>query len=90
MPFYSRYKFINIENKLESICYYTIPKKRKKKKTVSTEILPKRKLSHRSMIQLESALPLETYQLTVSSIIIHLERSSQFQHIKIAEYPTFP
>lgn len=89
MSSYSRHRFINVEKKLESVCYYTIPKKRKKK-TVSTEILSIRKLSHRSMIQLESALPLETYQLTVSSIIIHLERSSQFQHIKIAEYPTFP
>lgn len=89
MSSYSRYRFINVEKKLESVCYYTIPKKRKKK-TVSTEILSIRELSHRSMIQLESALPLEIYQLTVSSIIIHLERSSQFQHIKIAEYPTFP
>lgn len=34
MSSYSRYKFINVEKKLESVCYYTIPKKRKKKSSI--------------------------------------------------------
>ena len=42
---------------------------------------------HRSMIQLESSPPLETHRPAVSSIIIHLERSSQIQHIKMTEHP---
>lgn len=31
MSSYSRYRSINVEKKLESVCYYAIPKKRKKK-----------------------------------------------------------
>ena len=41
---------------------------------------------HRSMIQLESSPPLETHRPAVSSIIIHLERSWQIQHIKMTEH----